>query len=67
MGYVRGISSRSITNVNVCGGDSKSGLVPRQGMMVSGVRNNIGRGKLLMTCMGPRSNAYYNVRGPNLG
>ena len=61
--YLKGISSRSVTNMSTCGGNSKSGLVPRQGMMVSGVRNNIGRGKLMMSCMAPQSNAYYRKTG----
>ena len=65
--YIRGISSRRQTNVSTCGGSSKSGLVPRQGQLVSGVRGNIGRGQLIMTCVNPKSNAYYSKRSKNLG
>ena len=61
--YLKGISSRSVTNVSTCGGNSKGGLVSRHGMMVSGVRNNIGRGKMMMSCMNPQSNSYYRKTG----
>jgi hypothetical protein len=64
--YIKGISSRSVTNVSVCGGNSKSGLVPRHGQMVSGVRENIGRGKQMNMCLVPSSNAYYRKTGNTL-
>lgn len=64
--YLKGISSNSRTNVSVCGGNSKSGLVPRHGQISSGVRENIGRGKMMMVCQHPTSNAYYRKTGNRL-
>ena len=64
---VQGILSSRSMNREMCGGSSKSGLVPRHGQISSGVRQNIGRGKMPMTCVVPVSNAYYNKVGKNLG
>jgi hypothetical protein len=64
--YLKGISSRSVTNVSSCGGNSKSGLVPRHGQMVSGVRKSIVKGKQMEMCVAPKSNAYYRKTGNRL-
>ena len=64
--YLKGISSRSVTNVSSCGGNSKSGLAPRHGQLASGVRNNISKGKQMVMCVGPKSNAYYRKTGNNM-
>ena len=61
--YLKGISSRSGTNVSTCGGNSKGGLVPRHGQLASGVRNNISKGKQMVMCVAPKSNAYYRKTG----